>query len=145
MLRFRARDDFGSRIDPFAKQLSARIARRDSYLGIVADALRFAGIRGTVNVELLGHALLRLSGKPHWSAHALAILAKRFQIDVLLSLQGGKSRVGHNLYRWCHSSARTRKWTSNFAVPRAVLPRGRRYAGWGRAITLRGIADDDSD
>src|SRR6266478_149960 len=95
MFRFRAGDDFRPRFDPFTKQLSANIGGRDAHAAVVADALCLAGIRSAVHIQLLRRAVLRLLGKPHGSAHALPILAKSFDVEILAPLQRGKSRVGH--------------------------------------------------
>src|ERR1700681_4242516 len=46
--------DFGSGFHPFAAQPAARIAGRDSYTRIVADAFYFASIAVGVDVEFRG-------------------------------------------------------------------------------------------
>src|SRR6266851_5178450 len=120
MFRFRASNDLRPCFDPFAKQLPANIGGRDAHAAVVADALCLAGIRSAVHVELLRRAVLRLLGKPHGSAHALPILAKSFDVEILASLQRGKSRVGHCALDAVILTRAQKNGTDNSPVPQAL-------------------------
>src|SRR5438270_6918588 len=98
MLRFLALQDVGASFDPFTKQLSTHVAGSNAHAAAVADALGFARIARAVYVQLFW-SLRRLFRKPYWRLDALPIFAKRFEIDVLVSLQRRKSRIRHKFSR----------------------------------------------
>src|SRR5882762_10529506 len=95
MLGYLALDDLGAGFDPLTEQLTTHIAGCHADMTVVADALGLAGIGRAVNVQFFWRTLRRVSRKPHWGANALPILAKRFQVDVLVSLQWSELGISH--------------------------------------------------
>ena len=116
MLGFLAVDDLRTRFDPFTEQLSTHIARGHADVAVVADALGLAGIGRAVNVQFFRRALRWVFRKPHRSADGLSILAKRFQVDVFVPLQGGKSRVGHKVLAEAILARAQKKWDKQLSL-----------------------------